>query len=98
MLKNHALAKSIADVGWRTFIQKLTYKAELYGKTFVTIDPKYTTQMCHDCGYIMGYDDKNEKLQLKDRRWTCPQCGTFHIRDHNAALNILLKGKLALAK
>ncbi len=98
MLKNHALAKSIADVGWRIFIQKLTYKAELYGKTFVTIDPKYTTQMCHDCGYIMGSDDKSEKLQLENRKWTCPQCGTFHIRDRNAALNILSKGKLALAK
>lgn len=97
MLKNHALAKSIADVGWRTFIQKLTYKAELYGKQFVTINPKNTTQMCHNCDYIMGSDDKSDRLALKDREWNCPNCGVYHVRDHNAALNILTKGQLALA-
>lgn len=97
MLKNHALAKSISDVGWRTFIQKLTYKAELYGKKFITIDPKNTTQMCHNCGYIMGSDDKSSRLTLNNREWTCPNCGTYHVRDHNAAMNILTKGQLALA-
>lgn len=97
MLKNHALAKSIVDVGWRTFIQKLTYKAGLYGKTFITVDPKNTTQTCHDCGYVCGSDEGNEKLTLKDREWTCHNCSTHHIRDHNAAMNILTKGQLALA-
>lgn len=97
MQKNHALAKSIADVGWRTFIQKLTYKAGLYGKTFITVDPKNTTQTCHDCGYVCGSDEGSEKLTLKDREWTCPNCGIHHIRDHNAAMNILTKGQLALA-
>ena len=97
MLKNHALAKSIADVGWRTFIKKLTYKAELYGKTLITINPSNTTQTCHDCGYVMGSDDKSEKLTLKDREWTCPNCGIHHIRDYNAAINILTKGQEALA-
>ena len=97
MLKNHALAKSISDVGWRTFIQKLTYKSELYGKTFLTVDPKNTTQTCNDCGYLMGSDDKSNRLSLRNREWTCPNCGEFHIRDHNAAKNILRKGQLALA-
>jgi putative transposase len=97
MLKNHALAKSISDVGWRTFIQKLTYKSELYGKTFLTVDPKNTTQTCNDCGYVMGSDDKSERLSLRNREWTCLNCGEFHIRDHNAAKNILQKGQLALA-
>lgn len=98
MLKNHALAKSIADVGWRTFIQKLTYKSELYGKTFLTVDPKNTTQTCNDCGYLMGSDDQSNKLTLKDRQWICPNCGVHHMRDHNAAMNVLTKGQLALAK
>ena len=97
LLKNHALAMSISDVGWRSFLQKLEYKAELYGKTFVTVNPKNTTQMCHECKFVMGTND-TQKLTLKDRQWTCPQCGTFHIRDHNASLNILDKGLAKLAK
>lgn len=96
MLKNHALAKSIQDVGWRTFLAMLEYKATLYNKQFVTVNPAYTTQTCADCGFRMGTQD-TKKLTLADREWTCPQCGNHHIRDYNAAVNILHKGQLALA-
>lgn len=96
MLRNHALAMSISDVGWRTFLQKLEYKAELYGKTFVTVNPKNTTQTCSECGHVMGTKD-TDKLTLKDRSWTCPSCNTYHIRDINAAKNILTKGLKQLA-
>ena len=82
---------SIADVGWRSFLNMLAYKAELYGRQFITVSPENTTQTCHDCGFVMG-SDGTEKLTLADRKWTCPQCHTHHIRDHNAALNILEKG------
>ena len=91
LLKNHALAMSIADVGWRSFLNMLAYKADLYGRQFITVSPENTTQTCHDCGFVMG-SDGTEKLTLADRKWTCPQCHTHHIRDHNAALNILEKG------
>ena len=90
MLKNQALAMSIQDNGWRTFLNMLTYKANLYGKKFIAVNPKNTTQTCHSCGHVMSGDDK---LTLKDRIWTCPVCGTHHIRDINAAKNILAKGK-----
>ncbi|WP_155285989.1 RNA-guided endonuclease InsQ/TnpB family protein [Lacticaseibacillus zhaodongensis] len=89
MLRNHALAMSIADVGWRTFLSMLAYKADLYGRQFVTVNPRNTTQTCSDCGFVMAGD---QKLTLADRKWTCPQCGAFHIRDHNASKNILAKG------
>ena len=91
MLKNHALSMSIADVGWRSFLNMLAYKADLYGRQFITVSPKNTTQTCHDCGFVMG-SGGTKKLTLADRKWTCPQCHTHHIRDHNAALNILEKG------
>ncbi|MGV0169061.1 RNA-guided endonuclease InsQ/TnpB family protein [Furfurilactobacillus sp. WILCCON 0119] len=91
MLRNHALAMSIADVGWRTLLGMLAYKANLYGHKFVTINPHNTTQTCHECGFVMG-TGTTLKLTLNNREWTCPNCGTYHVRDHNAAQNILNKG------
>ncbi|WP_367294880.1 RNA-guided endonuclease InsQ/TnpB family protein [Levilactobacillus yonginensis] len=93
MLRNHALAMSISDVGWRTLLNMLSYKADLYGRNFLTVNPQNTTQTCSHCGHLMT--GKN-KLTLADREWTCPSCGTFHVRDHNAAKNILAKGLAAL--
>lgn len=96
MLRNHALALSISDVGWRSFLGMLAYKADLYGRQFITISPRNTTQTCHNCGFVMGTNGTN-KLTLADRKWTCPNCGTHHIRDWNAAKNILDKGIVKLA-
>lgn len=96
MLKNHALAMSIADVGWRSFLNMLAYKADLYGSQFITVSPRNTTQTCHNCGFVMGTNG-TDKLTLADRKWTCPNCGTHHIRDWNAAKNILDKGRAKLA-
>ena len=56
-----------------------------------------STQTCHDCGFIMG-SGNTKKLTLKDREWTCPACQTNHIRDVNAAKNILDKGLKQLEK
>ena len=89
MLRNHRLAMSIQDVGWRSFLSMLEYKAILYHKTFKTINPKNTTQTCSSCGYLLT---GTHKLTLKDRQWTCPNCHTFHVRDENAAKNILKIG------
>ena len=82
---------SISDVGWRSFLGMLSYKADLYDRQFITVSPKNTTQTCHDCGFVMG-SDGTKKLTLADREWVCPQCHVHHIRDYNAALNILEKG------
>ena len=90
MMKNHAMASSIQDNGWRTFLNMMTYKAELYGKQFKTVNPRNTTQTCSHCGHILTGE---AKLTLKDRDWTCPVCGIYHAnRDVNAAKNILAKG------
>lgn len=89
LLKNHCLARSIADAGWRKFLTMLQYKAEFYGKTVILVSPRNTTQTCSACGYTLKGD---KKLTLADREWLCPVCGTHHDRDTNAAQNILERG------
>ena len=92
MMRNHRLAMSIQDVGWRGFLTMLDYKALLYNRVVTTINPRNTTQTCSSCGYLLTDD---HKLTLKDREWTCPQCHSHHVRDVNAAKNILAKGLTA---
>ena len=89
LLKNHKLALAISECGWSDFLYKLEYKCEMYGKTFVKVPPRNTTQTCNACGFVLRGEDK---LTLDDREWICPQCGTYHVRDHNAAKNILSVG------
>ena len=87
LIKNHKLAKAISDSGWRSFLDILEWTAFKYGKVFMTVNPKYTTQTCSVCGIV-----SEEKIVLGQEEWTCPNCGTYHIRDINAAINIKNKG------
>ena len=88
MVKNHRLAKHIADASWGTFVQFLSYKCELNDKTLVKIGRYYpSSQSCNVCGYV----NKSVK-NLGVRGWTCPNCGSVHDRDVNAAKNILKEG------
>lgn len=92
MVRNHALAKAISDVGWGELVRQLEYKANWYGRTLVKIDRWYpSSKRCSVCGYIL------ESLALDVREWTCPQCGTHHDRDINAAQNICAVGLTVLA-
>ena len=92
MLRNHHLAKAIQEVGFYKFKEILTNKALVNNKQVVSVDRFYpSSKTCHNCGY------KKDDLKLSDRSWVCPQCGTKHDRDINAAVNILLEGKRMLA-
>ena len=92
MLRNHKLSKSISDVGFYKFKETLTNKALENDKQVISVDRFYpSSKTCSVCGY------KKEDLTLNDREWTCPNCGTKHNRDINAAVNILLEGKRMLA-
>ena len=76
--------RSILRNGWSSFADKLSYKAQWYGRTFVQVDRFYpSSRLCHDCGY------KYAGLRLSEREWVCETCGASHDRDVNAALNIL---------
>ena len=94
LIKNHKLAKAISDSGWRIFLTELQNTASKRGKTCLLVNPKNTTQTCSNCGYVCHGDTR---VILGTEEWTCPQCGTFHIRDHNAGKNILAAG-LALLR
>ena len=86
MIKNHCLAKSIADASWGEIVRQIKYKAEWYGRDFVQIDRFFpSSKRCGSCGYI-------HDLKLSDRTWTCPKCDVTHDRDLNAAQNILRQG------
>ena len=92
MLRNHHLAKVIQEVGFSMFKEILTAKALENDKQVISIDRFYpSSKTCSVCGY------KKEDLKLSDRSWVCPQCGTKHDRDINAAVNILFEGKRMLA-
>lgn len=76
--------RSILRNGWSSFVDKITYKAQWYGRMFVQVDRFYpSSRLCHDCGY------KYAGLRLSEREWVCESCGASHDRDVNAALNIL---------
>ena len=85
MVEGSYFAKSILDASWNHFRQCLTYKAEEAGRKLGLVNPAYTTQTCHQCGY-------REKKELSDRRHSCLGCGYQTSRDHNAAQNILALG------
>ena len=91
MLKNHKLAKAIQEVGFYMFKSILLDKSINNGKSVVFIDRFYpSSKTCHNCEYV------NKELTLNDREWICPQCGEYHDRDINAAMNILIEGERIL--
>ena len=92
MVKNHSLARALSDASIGTAIRMIGEKAERYGKTVVKIDRWLpSSKTCSDCGYLV------EKLPLSVREWSCPECGTIHDRDANAAANILAVGQTVSA-
>ena len=75
--------KSVNDLGWCYFVNRLKTKAEEQGKVVIEANKWFaSSKTCNICGYV------NKDLTISDRSWICPKCGTEHNRDENAAKNL----------
>lgn len=84
--------RKISDLAFSGFVNKLEYVAQKEGKVVLFVDKWFpSTKTCFDCGFV------NKQLKLKDREWYCPDCGVYHDRDLNAAMNILAEAERAFS-
>jgi putative transposase len=88
-LAQSRLAKSIHDASWHKLIQYLSYKAARAGAHLIPVDPRYTSQLCSNCGTLVP-------KKLSKRVHVCDSCGLQMDRDVNAARNILRKAVVGL--
>ena len=76
--------RKVSDLAFGQFVEILKFKCFKHNREFRQVGQwTPTTKPCSDCGY------HNENLSLSNRQWTCPDCGSHHDRDINAAINIL---------
>jgi putative transposase len=93
MMKFSRNAKNYTDTSWATFVNKLIWKASKNENNcqIVKVDRYFpSSQLCSHCGF------QKKDLKLSDQKWACPNCGTEHNRDLNAAVNIKTEGKRIL--
>ena len=91
LLKNHKLARSIADSSWSELIRMITYKSKRSGSIVLKADRWFSSsKLCSECGAL------KPKLGLDEREYICEECGCIKDRDHNASINILAHGLFQL--
>ena len=78
MMKNRKLARAIQDVSWGEIVRQLKYKAKWNDRQFIQIDRFFpSSKTCNIDGFV------KKSLDLSERTWHCPKCGTNHDRDTN---------------
>lgn len=93
MKKALNLGKSIADLGYSMFINKLQYKSTWNNKMLIKAHKYFSSsKTCSCCGYL------NRDLMLQERTWTCPRCGSHLNRDQNAGQNLQTLGLIAIGQ
>ena len=75
------LHREILANRWGQIKEQLRYKSERYGKTYIEVDPKYTSQICSRCGVI-------EKSNRQGKVYKC-SCGIDMDADLNASIKYI---------
>jgi putative transposase len=81
------LNRAVYDAGWGTLRLFILYKAESAGRVVMTVDPRYTSQTCAECGHVAAANRINQAM------FSCVECGHEGHADINAARNILRAGR-----
>jgi len=83
MVRNHRLARHVADASFAEIRRQLTYKIAWHGGTLIVADRWYaSSKTCSECGAVKA------KLALSERTYVCETCGATLDRDANAAANL----------
>ena len=83
--KNKRMMNAYDDASLGLLRRRIEDKAIEAGRTFVSVDPRGTSQICSRCGTYI-----NKALEV--RTHICPECGLRMDRDLNSAINILRRG------
>ena len=83
MVKNHRLARAIADASLAEIHRQLEYKAKWAGIEIVKADRWFpSSKLCSVCGAV------KDAMDLSTRTYVCAECGSILSRDQNAAINL----------
>lgn len=80
------MARKAADAALGQCKSELKEAVEKFGGEYIEVDPRYTTQDCHQCGARA-----KQPLRLNQRTFECWNCEYTGDRDRNAARNMLVR-------
>ena len=84
--------KPLAEAGISGLLEQIHYKAQWYDTRIVEADQWYpSSKSCSVCGVVNGDIGREPE-------WGCPDCGTHHDRNENAARNLRKLALLAVAE
>jgi putative transposase len=92
MVRNHSLARHVADASFGQIRRQLEYKTVWNGGRVVVVDRWFpSSKTCSGCGGVKA------KLALSERSYVCMACGMVLDRDLNAAKNLAVLGEAMVA-
>jgi putative transposase len=83
------LNKAISDAAWYSLRQKTKHQAAKLGNWVIEVNPRGSSQECHQCGYISPKNRAQEKF-------VCENCGHYDDADINAGSVLAQRGKKKL--